>query len=141
MKLLSRLSARMKIRRALVKTDWDSLEVRKAVKLLWASAPALYQGPIGPNATVPIEFAALRRLCEQPEMTETFFAELLDGSNPMLVAYGLAGLRMIDSPRLAAAVKTVSSRHENILVQTGCLGADQQLGEFASRLCDVKRTA
>ncbi|EEF56982.1 hypothetical protein Cflav_PD0009 [Pedosphaera parvula Ellin514] len=76
MKWLSRLLLKIKIRRALARADGNSPEVRHSVKLFWASASVLYRTAVGPTAIIPIELAALQRLCEQPQIAELFFVIL-----------------------------------------------------------------
>src|SRR2546423_989084 len=109
MSMLKRFSAKITVGRG-IRRHSPSLKLWPSLRSLWASSPCLYLSAIGPSAVVPLELAALRRLCAEPDEAESLLYGLLLEPNPMLVAYGLSGLQMIKSSKLEQLPDSVFAR-------------------------------
>lgn len=103
---------------------WDLVE------RIFATANAVYPGPIGYAATLPLE-AELFRIVLDKEGAEEFFTRSLLDTRPMLVGYALEGLEWLNSDQLNHLPPQVLNSSALVSTQLGCTGMELTLGELA----------
>jgi hypothetical protein len=127
-------------RRLRKRVERDVQAAWPAVRRIFGLSGTVYLGRVGPSASYPFQAELLHRLITQGSTAERLFEQGLASSNPMICAYCLAGLKMLNSRVLTQLPPRLLNRREMVLWAGGCLGIREALGETAKHYRDEART-
>jgi hypothetical protein len=99
--------------------DWDT------VRRVWASAPRLYIGPIGPAAECTVEFMMLECLTDRLAISSSSVADCIHERSRMLSAYCIELLRRRREYEILESLPIAASE--------AAISVDWQIGCFAPR--------